>query len=230
MNPQADIIQVPLWVALSIPVIFFGIVRQLYRVLSKTQKTAWSSTELGTTQHNSLFFGSWDPRVKILTLLSFCFVVVSLNSICCLASALLLAAVSVWACQVQSQHIVKRLLPLTGFLAMFLLIVPFTSAHHPGETLLFFPFLGFPFHVDGFFLAVTIVLRAVTVALLMIPMFITASLTLSLQALQQLGVPSPLVQMILLCHRYIFLFQEESARMYRSMRLRGFAAGTNRDT
>lgn len=238
MTTQADIIQLPLWVALFVPVLFFGMARQLYCVLSKMQKSTsresqkanWSITELGISKTKSLFFRSWDPRVKLLTLFSFCFVVVSLNSILCSAIALLLATGSVWACQVQPQLIVKRLLPLTGILTMFLLLVPFTSAHHPGETLLYFPFLAFPFHLDGFFQAITIALRAVTVALLMIPMFNTASLTLSLQALQQLGVPSSLVQMILLCHRYIFLFQEEATRMYRSMKLRGFSAGTNSTT
>jgi len=31
----------------------------------------------------------------------------------------------------------------------------------------------------------------------------------------------------LLCHRYIFVFQQEAARMWRGMRVRGFAAGAN---
>ena len=84
--------------------------------------------------------------------------------------------------------------------------------------------------MSGLLTAVIICLKACSVALLMEPMFGTSSLTVSLQALQQLGLPSPIIQMLLLTHRFIYLFQQEAHRMHRSMKLRGFSPKTNMAT
>jgi cobalt/nickel transport system permease protein len=107
-------------------------------------------------------------------------------------------------------------------------VIPFTSKVQPGEILLIVPLIpGFPFHLNGFFLALTIVLKACAIALLMEPMLGTSSLPATLQGLARIGVPLPIIQMILLSHRYIFVFQQELIRMLRSMRVRGFTARTD---
>ena len=58
-------------------------------------------------------------------------------------------------------------------------------------------------------------------------MFATSELSRTLQGFTNLGLPGTLIQMILLCHRYLFVFQQEAARMQRAMRVRGFVPRTN---
>jgi len=111
---------------------------------------------------------------------------------------------------------------------MFMVMLPFTSPLRSGETLVYLPGLGgLPFHLAGFHLAITIVVKACAVALMMEPLFATAPLPVTLAALSRLGVPDTVGQMVLLCHRYIFVFLHEMTRMYRGMRVRGFVPGTD---
>jgi len=111
---------------------------------------------------------------------------------------------------------------------MLVVIVPLTSPVQSGETVLVLPGLPeWPYSLAGAHLALTIVCKAMAVALLMEPMLATSSLPQTLQGFTDLGLPASLNQMILLCHRYIFVFQEEMSRMQRSMRVRGFVPRTN---
>jgi cobalt/nickel transport system permease protein len=111
---------------------------------------------------------------------------------------------------------------------MFLVMLPFTSPLRSGETLVYLPGLdGLPFHMAGFFLALTIVVKACSVALMMEPLFATAPLSVTLAALARLGLPDTVGQMVLLSHRYIYVFLHEMTRMYRGMRVRGFVPGTD---
>jgi cobalt/nickel transport system permease protein len=70
-------------------------------------------------------------------------------------------------------------------------------------------------------------LAVASVALLMEPMLATSPLSRTLQGFTTLGLPPALTQMILLCHRYLSVFQQEITRMQRSMRVRGFTPGSN---
>jgi cobalt/nickel transport system permease protein len=111
---------------------------------------------------------------------------------------------------------------------MLVVILPLTSPVRTGDTILLLPWLSsWPLSLAGLLLALTIVCKAAAVALLMEPMLATASLARTLQGFAELGLPASLIQMILLCHRYIFVFQEEMQRMERSMRVRGFVPRTN---
>lgn len=193
-----------------------------------TSPPDWSTAPETTAEKKQSFFHTWDPRLKITTLFTFCFVVASLDTLGTCLTALLISTLAVFCSHTPWIRVQKRLVALSGFLAMFLVIMPFTSPAVEGETILLFPLLsGLPFHMYGLLTAVLICLKACSVALLMEPMFGTSSLTVSLQALQQIGVPSPIIQMLLLTHRFIYLFQQEAHRMHRSMKLRGFSPKTN---
>ena len=162
------------------------------------------------------------------SLLIYCFLIVSLHNLTWCTLALLLSLVAVHLSNIPWHRPLRRLAAMNGFLVMFLLILPWTSPAQAGETVLLFPLLeSFPFHLSGLFLALTIVLKACAVALLMEPMLATAPLAVTLQGCNTLGLPPAFIQMLLLCHRYIFVFQQEIVRMQRSMRVRGFTAATN---
>lgn len=188
----------------------------------------WSIPTIDVHGDTPSFFHNWDPAVKIGSLFPYCFLVVSLKSLFWCMVALSISILALTFSNIPWQRGLRRLAAMSGFLLMFLLIVPFTSPARPGETLLLLPmFPSLPFHLSGFYLALAIVIKAFAIALMMEPMLGTSSLPVTLQGLARLGLPSAIIQMILLTHRYIFVFQQEIIRMYRSMRVRGFTARTD---
>jgi cobalt/nickel transport system permease protein len=86
------------------------------------------------------------------------------------------------------------------------------------------------FNARGFYLAVVIILKATAIALMMEPLLATAPFPVTINALSQIGVPAKLCQMILLTHRYIFVFLHEARRMNIGMRVRGFRKKTDTET
>jgi len=188
----------------------------------------WAVPTLDAFAHRRSFFHQWDPRFKIVSLLFCCFLVVSLRSLLWSSAALGCGVLAALACRIPLHRAGKRLLAMAGFLSMFLLILPLTAPLRSGETLVYLPGLpGLPLHGDGFFLALTIVVKACAVALLMEPLFATAPLGVTLAAFSRLGMPPAIGQMVLLAHRYIFVFLQEMTRMYRGMRVRGFIPATD---
>lgn len=188
----------------------------------------WSIPAIDAYADSASFFHNWDPAVKVGSLLPYCFLIVSLKSLFWCGVALAVSLLAVAFCNIPWQRALRRLAAMSGFLLMFLIVVPFSGSIRAGETILVFPLLqSLPFHLSGFLLALAIVLKACAIALMMEPMLGTATLPVTLQGFAKLGLPPAIIQMILLSHRYIFVFQQEIVRMYRSMRVRGFTARTD---
>ncbi|MFZ5760341.1 MAG: cobalt ECF transporter T component CbiQ [Thermodesulfobacteriota bacterium] len=188
----------------------------------------WTIPPVDGCAEGASFFHRWDPRCKIATLFLFCFVIASLQSLAMAAMALLLALLACLLGRIPLRRALRRLAAMAGFLAMFVVVVPFTAPLRPGETLVYLAlFPELPLHGGGFVVALTVVCRACAIGLLMEPMLATATLPVTLQALARLGLPAAICQMLLLVHRYVFVFLDEGKRIYRSMRIRGFVAQTN---
>ena len=188
----------------------------------------WSIPTLDQSAQGNSLYHSWSPAVKIAALLATSFLIVSLKHLTWAFAALLFSVLAVQLTGMSWTRPLKRLAAMAGFLGMLVVILPLTSPVHAGDTLLVLPGLSsWPLNLAGVFLALTIVCKAVAVALLMEPMLATSTLTQTLRGFTDLGLPSSLNQMILLCHRYIFVFQQEMQRMQRSMRVRGFVPRTN---
>jgi len=195
---------------------------------NKAETPDWSIPTLDAYADSTSFFHNWDPAAKIGSLFPYCFLIISLKSPFWCAIALIVSIFAIFFSNIAWQRGLRRLAAMSGFLLMFLLIVPFSSPARQGETVLIFPLLqSLPFHLSGFLLALTIVLKAFAIALMIEPMLGTSSLPLTLQGFSRLGLPQAIIQMILLTHRYIFVFQQEIIRMYLSMRVRGFTARTD---
>jgi cobalt/nickel transport system permease protein len=188
----------------------------------------WSIPTVDAQAQGSSLFHSWMPAAKIGSLLAVSFLIVTLHALVWSAVALAIALLNVHLARISWQRSIRRLTAVSGLCLLFIILLPLTSPPRPGDTLLIVPLLeGLPLRLAGVVLALTITCKAATVALLMEPMFATAELSRTLQGFTSLGLPPSLTQMILLCHRYLFVFQQEAARMQRSMRVRGFAPGTN---
>ncbi|HHO47757.1 MAG TPA: cobalt ECF transporter T component CbiQ [Desulfobacteraceae bacterium] len=214
-------------VVLSLAFLFALLLRKKKQSRKKGQSD-WSIPHLDRHADLDSFFHNWNPAVKVASLFLYCFLVVSLKTLVCSAAALMISILAVYFSKLPWRRSLQRLAAMSGFLIMFLLVLPFTSKEQPGEILLIFPlFPGFPFHLNGFLLALTIVVKACAIALLMEPMLGTSTFSATLQGFSRIGIPSPIIQMILLSHRYLFVFQQELVRMLRSMRVRGFTARTD---
>ncbi len=188
----------------------------------------WSIPTIDAEAHGSSLFHTWMPAVKIGSLLVVSFFIVALQSLFWSAVSLGITFLTVNLARISWQRSIRRLAAMSGLCVLFLLVLPATSPPRPGDTLLIVPLLeGLPLRLAGVLLALTISCKAAAVALLMEPMFATSKLSRTLQGFSTLGLPATLTQMILLCHRYLFVFQQEAARMQRAMRVRGFIPGTN---
>ncbi|MCF6178065.1 MAG: energy-coupling factor transporter transmembrane protein EcfT, partial [Geopsychrobacter sp.] len=83
------------------------------------------------------------------------------------------------------------------------------------------------FNLRGLDLAWLIILRAASVALLMEPLLATAPLPKTLAGLSCMGVPERISELLLISHRYLYVFIHEARRMQISMDVRGFRKATN---
>lgn len=195
------------------------------------QERDWSVPVLDAAAEGDTPFHRWDVRFKLVALLGFAFLVVATRSPWSALLAVLLTFIAVLLARLPLARLLRRLLAMSGFLSMFLVLMPLTAVARPGDVLLVVPGLEFlSFNLRGLQLALAIAGKACAVALLMEPLLATASLPRTVEGLIRLGVPEKVGQMILLAHRYIFVFQEEARRMATGMQVRGFQRRTSIET
>lgn len=236
---EAQIIQLPLLLLLGALLLLglssfvgFRILKSAVTGKKSPQKARdWSVPVLDADAQGKSPFHRWDVRFKLVALLGFAFLVVATRSPWSALLAVLLSFSAVLLAQLPLRRSVQRLLAMNGFLGMFLLIMPLTAVTRPGDTLLVFSGLELlAFNLRGLELALAVIGKACAVALLMEPLLATAALPRTVEGLTRLGVPEKVGQMILLAHRYIFVFLEEARRMKTGMQVRGFRLRTSTET
>jgi len=174
---------------------------------------------------------SWDPRFKIIALLGFAFCAVSLQSPITILIALLLTIITLAIARIPWHRPLRRLLAMNGFLVMFLVVMPLTVPTHSGDTLVVFGnWQMLTCNLRGLELALIIIGKAWCVALLMEPLLATAPLGATLEGLTRLGLPGKISEMLLIAHRYLFVFLGEVQRMRSGMEARAFRPGRRWDT
>lgn len=209
----------------------FILKRRPVREETEASERDWSIPVLDAAAQGASPFHRWDVRFKLVSLLSLAFLFVATRSLAAGAIALGVAAAATAAARTPWRRTVRRLLAMSGFLGMFVLILPLTAALQPGDALVIFPEIPrLAFNLRGLETALAICAKAFAVALLMEPLLATAPLSATLEGLTRLGVPSRVAQMILLAHRYIFVFLEETRRMSVGMNVRGFRKRTSTET
>lgn len=236
--PEPHSIALPLWqlpVLVLIPVVVLvalGIMlhRFVRRRSAPGEERDWSVPPLADGAGTSPLH-RWDVRCKIVTILVYCFMIVSLGR---LKPALVAVAVSLLVLVIARASLAKvlmRLLAIAGFVGMFFVVMPLTAPVHPGDTMVIFggqEWLGF--NLRGLELAATIAAKAVAITLLMEPLLSTAPLPVTLHGLSRLGVPEVIGQMVLLSYRYLHVFRHEARRMSSGMQVRGFRKRTDLQT
>ncbi len=231
-------IHMPLWqlpLLVLIPLAAIAImVGWLRRVAHKRsapgEERDWSIPPLADGGGASLLH-RWDVRCKIVTTLVYSFVIASLTHLAPAVAALGVSLTILVIARVSFAKVLLRLLAVTGFVGMFLVVMPFSVPVHPGDTVLILggmDWLGF--NLRGLLLAVVIASKAVAIALLMEPLLSTAPLPVTLHGLSRLGAPEMVGQMVLLSYRYLHVFGHEARRMSSGMQVRGFRKRTDLET
>lgn len=185
---------------------------------------------VGETDSDS-FVRGWDPRIKLACGIIFSFICVSLSSLSALLIALIWAGFALAMAKIPTSVIMKRLQPVVGLTIILLLLLPVSAPIGENtRTIVLEPFTKMPFNYEALVKAIAIGIKAITVVLITTIILETSTYTVTISALQKIGVPSSLAQMLLLSYRYIFVLLDEGERMHRAMRLRGFTPQTNLQT
>jgi len=231
-------IQIPFWqlflfILIPVAVMAAGAVwlrRIVHNRSVPEEDRDWSVPPLTDTAGVSLFH-LWDVRCKIITILIYSFAVASLKHLTPALVAIGISLMILMTARVSFAKVLLRLLAITGFVSMFIVVMPFSVPVHKGDTVLVFKGMAWlGFNLRGLRLAATIAAKAVAIALLMEPLLSTAPLPVTLYGLSRLGVPEMVGQMVLLSYRYLHVFRHEAGRMSSGMQVRGFRKRTDLTT
>jgi cobalt/nickel transport system permease protein len=230
---QMALWQLPLLVLIplaAVALVVVGLRRVAQKESAPEEDRDWSVPPL-TDGSGPFLLHRWDVRCKIITILVYSFVISSLTHLGVALAAIVISLSILMIARVSSSKVLLRLLAMTGFVGMFLVVMPFSVPVHPGDTVLVFGKTGMLiFNVRGFLLAATIAAKAVAITLLMEPLLSTAPLPVTLHGLSRIGVPEIVGQMVLLSYRYLHVFRDEARRMSSGMQVRGFRKRTDLKT
>ena len=149
---------------------------------------------------------NWDVRVKLISILILIFSVVLVDNLKTAFFGFIFALILIIISKIPVNFIFIYLRWISFFIIFLFVILMFTA---------------------GLEKASLVSLRAATAFLLIFPMLATARFDTTLKALEKIGIPDKLVQIIQFTYRYIFVFTDEIQMMFRAMKSRGFKAGTN---
>lgn len=211
--------------AITIMVIWIRHIAHKHR--TPGEERDWSVPPLAYGDGASLLH-RWDVRCKIVTILIYSFVIASLRHLGPALAAIGVSLAILVIARVSFARVLLRLLAITGFVGMFLVVMPFSVPMHPGDTVLVFGGMDWlRFNLRGLLLAAAITAKAVAIMFLMEPLLSTAPLPITLHGLSRLGVPEMVGQMVLLSYRYLHVFRHEARRMSSAMQVRGFRKRTD---
>jgi cobalt/nickel transport system permease protein len=236
--PEPGSIALPLWqlpVLVLVPVavlaaLGMGLRRFVRRRSAPGEERDWSVPPLADGAGTSPLH-RWDVRCKIVTILVYSFMIVSLGRLGPALAAVAVSLIILVIAKASLAKVLMRLLAIAGFIGMFFVVMPLTAPVRPGDTVVVFgglEWLGF--NLRGLELAATIGAKAVAITLLMEPLLATAPLPVTLHGLSRLGAPELVGQMVLLSYRYLHVFRNEARRMSSGMQVRGFRKRTDLTT
>ncbi|GAU08868.1 cobalt ECF transporter T component CbiQ [Desulfoplanes formicivorans] len=166
-----------------------------------------------------------DPRFRVVLAIAFSVVVALSRAMDVQLVALGIAGGLYLGAGLPLRVLVRRLVVVNGFIAFLWLVLPFSV---PGPVVLDVGFLQAS--SPGIMHALQITLKANAIIIVCMALVATMSVIILGNALQSLGVPPKICQLLLMTYRYIFVFEEESGRMHRAAVLRGFTPTTSMHT
>lgn len=171
------------------------------------------------------FLHRLDPRVRVPAATAYSFVVALAMGFSVLTAALVISLALVLLSRVSLKEVAKRLLVVNGFILMLWVLLPPTFG---GQAL--YQLGPLSISRSGVVLAARITLKSNAILLCFIALIATMPLATLGHALGRLGVPSKIVQLLLMTYRYIFVFEQEYLRLWRAAKIRAFRPKTNLHT
>ncbi|NJL93184.1 MAG: cobalt ECF transporter T component CbiQ, partial [Anaerolineae bacterium] len=160
----------------------------------------------------------WNPRAKFIVLFLLIIAFSLVQNLAWVPLMLLLTGALYLAARLPLRYLLRRLRYPGLFVLALVVILPFFS----GQTVLWR--LGpLALREEGLAYMLLVVSRFTAILTVTVVLFGTSTFLTNVTTLRALGLPSLLVDMLMLTVRYLFEFGETLARMQRAMRLRGFA-------
>ena len=166
-----------------------------------------------------------DPGLRVLAATLYSITVALTHDMRALVLALIFSILLVLAARLPLRPLIKRLAAAAGLLALLWLVLPWSYA---GEPLLQLGPLSFT--REGVQLATQITCKTLSILTAFTALIATMHLSTLGHTLHRLGVPSKLVQLLLLAYRYIFVIEREYQRLLRAAKMRNFQPTTNLHT
>jgi cobalt/nickel transport system permease protein len=181
-----------------------------------------SSLNLQLCNSSQSWLTQRDSRTRVITAVLFSIAVVSLARLPLLTVALAIAASTAMAVGLRPLILLKRMAAMETFMLAVLVLLPFTT---PGTTL--FELGALSASQEGLTLAVTIILKANSVVLMLLALVGTLEPVVLGHALARMRIPTKLVHLFLLTIRYISVLHEEYQSLRRAMQARAFSPRSN---
>jgi cobalt/nickel transport system permease protein len=150
------------------------------------------------------FIHRLDPRAKLLGFFILIFSIVLIKDFLACILALIISLIFLFLSKLPLRFTFEQL----KYGLMFLLALFFTMlifGHKPFEMFL----------------------RAISALILIFIAFATSRFDISIKALNQIGFPNKLTQILMFAYRYIFVFAEEYEKLSMALKMKGFERKTN---
>lgn len=148
----------------------------------------------------------WEPRTKLVTCILFIFGVVGLQSPLLVCLVFLMSVTGSRLSGLSWSYIAKKLLLISPFLVLLSLPLLFGNGWSPSEA--------------RYTLVSLIILKAATSLTIMLLLFKTQTETQLLSALAQLKLPAPLLSILFLSYRFLFLFAQYYQKIWLALQAR----------
>jgi len=168
------------------------------------------------------FLHRLDPRVKIITLTPFIFVIALVDGIRVPLTGLIISLILIISAGLNMRKVMSRLMVVNVFIVMLWIFVPFD---YKGDVM---TELG-PLEIsrDGLLYVLSITLKTNAIVLATIALLGTSHVFNLAHALIHLRAPVKLVHLFFFFYRYISVLHDEYSRLRRAMAMRAFKPGTN---
>ncbi|KJS29116.1 MAG: hypothetical protein VR64_21430 [Desulfatitalea sp. BRH_c12] len=166
-----------------------------------------------------------DPALRVVAATAYSFTVALMDSLTGVLAALIFSILLVIVARLPAGPLFRRLTAAGGLLLLLWLVLPWS---YPGDALLRFGPLTLS--RQGVWIALIITCKTLTILMGFVVLVASMHLSTLGHTLHRIGVPSKLVQLLLLAYRYIFVIEHEYQRLSRAAKIRNFRPTTNLHT
>ena len=163
-----------------------------------------------------------DPRIRVVFAVLFSAVIAVGTAFPALVTSLVAALLLTGLAGLKPGAVARRLLWLNAFILFLWLVLPFS---YDGQAL--FKIGPFTATRPGVIITAQITLKSNAILLILIALVATMTTVTLGHALNALRCPDKIVHLLLMTYRYIFVLEQESQRLIRAAKIRGFTPGTS---